>query len=87
MNKSKPRRTESEAEILKLFGNKIKELRQKKGYSQEEFANIAGFSRSYYAEIETGNRNVSLLNLLRILKYLDANKKEVSDALDMREYV
>ncbi len=87
MSKSKPRRTESEAEILKLFGNKIKELRQKKGYSQEEFANIAGFSRSYYAEIETGNRNVSLLNLMKILKYLGANKKEVSDVLSMREYV
>jgi transcriptional regulator with XRE-family HTH domain len=87
MSKSKPRRNESEAEILRQFGNRIKELRQKKGYSQEELAQIAGFSRSYYAEIETGSRNVSLLNLLKILKHLDANASELSGLLRKQEDV
>lgn len=87
MSKSKPRRNESEAEILRQFGNRIKELRQKKGYSQEEFAHLAGFSRSYYAEIETGSRNVSLLNLLKILKHLDTNASELSGLMRKQEDV
>ena len=87
MSKSKPRRTKSETAILKDFGNKIKELRLKRGYSQEEFAHIAGFSRSYYTEIETGNRNISLLNLLKILRHLNASATESSQLLDMRKDV
>ena len=69
--------------IVKTFGNKLKEMRQKKGYSQEEFANMTGFSRSYYTEIETGNRNVSLLNLLKIMKHLGVNERELSDLIRM----
>ena len=87
MSKSKPKRNELETATLKQFGNRIKELRQKKGYSQEEFAHIAGFSRSYYAEIETGSRNVSLLNLLRILKHLGANTGELSELLQKQKDV
>ena len=87
MSKSKPRRNDSEIEILKIFGNKLKEMRQKKGYSQEEFASMTGFSRSYYSEIETGNRNVSLLNLLKIMKHLGADASELSDLIRIRKDV
>ena len=87
MSKWKPRRDEAEAAILRQFGQRVKELRHKQGYSQEEFANIAGFSRSYYAEIETGRRNVSLLNLLKILKYLDADASELPGLVRRQEDV
>lgn len=87
MSKSKPRRTEAEQAILRDFGNKIKELRLKRGYSQEEFAQVAGFSRSYYTEIETGSRNLSLLNLLKILRHLNTSATESSQLLDMRKDV
>ena len=87
MSKSKPRRTEAEEAILRNFGNKIRELRLKRGYSQEEFAQIAGFSRSYYTEIETGSRNLSLLNLLKILRHLNADTTELSQLLDIWENV
>ena len=47
------------------------------GYSQEEFADIAGFSRSYYTEIETGKRNISVLNLIKIIEALNVNPNEI----------
>lgn len=68
-------RTEDEDNILTLFAKNLKTCRQAKGISQEELALTAGFSRSYYTEIETGKRNPSLLNLIKIMNVLeiDAN--------------
>jgi transcriptional regulator with XRE-family HTH domain len=60
-----------EDDILKRFSSKLKEKRKSLGFSQEGFANFAGFSRSYYAEIENGKRNVSLKNLVKILVALN----------------
>ena len=63
-------RTENEDNVLLLFAKNLKVCRQAKGLSQEGLALTAGFSRSYYTEIETGKRNPSLLNLVKIMKVL-----------------
>lgn len=66
-------RTEDEDTILTLFAKKLRNCRQAKGISQEELALTAGFSRSYYTEIETGKRNPSLLNLVKIMNVLEVD--------------
>ena len=48
------------------FGHRIRELRNKLGLSQEKFALKIGMDRSYYASIESGKRNVSLINIEKI---------------------
>ena len=53
--------------IKKTFGKNLKALREKKDLSQEAMAFVSGLSRSYYAEIETGDRNPSLINISKIL--------------------
>lgn len=60
------KRTPQEEEILSLFGDWLRQLRKDTGLTQEEFAAEAEFSRSYYTEIETGKRNVSIINLVKI---------------------
>ncbi|MBK9936331.1 MAG: helix-turn-helix transcriptional regulator [Cytophagaceae bacterium] len=40
--------------------------------SQEELLNIAEFDRTYISLIERGKRNLSLLNICRFAKALDA---------------
>jgi len=62
--------------LLKI-GDNIRAARKKRGYSQEEFADIAGFSRSYYTEIETGKRNISTLNLIKIIEALNVDPDEI----------
>lgn len=42
------------------FGNKIRELRKAKGLSQEDFADLCGFDRTYVSGIERGTRNPTL---------------------------
>jgi transcriptional regulator with XRE-family HTH domain len=66
--------------ILKKFGDRLKALRLARGLTQEELAAQAGFSRSYYTQVETGRRNVALLNLTRLAKCLQIS---LSDLLDI----
>ncbi|MBN2074783.1 MAG: helix-turn-helix transcriptional regulator [Dehalococcoidales bacterium] len=75
--KSKPTRTEEEKQYLKQLGENIRKIRQERGYSQEEFAELAGFSRSYYTEVETGKRNISVLNLIKILQVLKTDPSTI----------
>ncbi len=65
--------------LLSQFGDRLRQLRTAAGLSQEAFAAKAGFSRSYYTEIETGKRNVSLLNLVRIADALGVGLRELFD--------
>lgn len=60
-----------EEAILKAFGENLKGLRDDKNLSQETVAFTAGLSRSYYAEVESGKRNVSLINISKIAVALD----------------
>ena len=73
------RRSSKDRHFLGLVANNIRKAREMKGYSQEEFAHIAGFSRSYYTEIETGKRNISLLNLKKIMDALEMQANDVFD--------
>ena len=47
-------------DIKLRFGNRIKELRKQKGFSQEKLANLADIDRTYLPTIEKGERNVSI---------------------------
>ena len=69
--------------MLKI-GDNIRTVRKQRGYSQEEFADIAGFSRSYYTEIETGKRNISVLNLTKIIKALNVNPNEIFGSIKLK---
>jgi transcriptional regulator with XRE-family HTH domain len=46
--------------LNKLFGERIRTLRQAAGLSQEAFADRCGFARSYMSRIERGRGNPSL---------------------------
>lgn len=57
--------------LLKSVGDKIRVIRQERGYSQEELAFKAGLDRTYVGSVERGERNISLINLERIMRALD----------------
>ena len=74
------RNAKDKQRLIKIGAN-IRNARKQRGYSQEEFADIAGFSRSYYTEIETGKRNMSVLNLIRIIEALNVDPNEIIGSL------
>ena len=61
-------------------GLRIKELGNRLGVSQEAFAYSIEMSRTYFAEVETGRRNVSIENIDRIAKGLGVSLREFFDA-------
>lgn len=56
--------------INKKFGERLRALRNKKGYSQEELAFKAKLDRTYVGGIERGERNPSLKNIEILAKAL-----------------
>jgi len=63
--------------IEKRFGERVKELRQIKGLSQEELAFRAKVHRTYLGGIERGERNPALKNIVAIAKALDVSLSEL----------
>ena len=63
---------------LELIGKKIRELRLKQGFSQEELADSAGVARAYMGRVERGEQNISIQNLIKIALAL---KLEVGDLI------
>lgn len=59
----------------KLFGRRLAQLRKERGWSQERLALESGIARSYLGGVERGNRNLALLNIVRLA---DALKVEPS---------
>lgn len=54
-----------------LFGRRVAQLRNVKGWSQERLSLESGIARSYLGGIERGQRNVALLNICRIAQTLE----------------
>lgn len=55
------------------LGTRIRKLRKKKGWSQEELADICGLHRSHMGEIERGRANITLATLEIIAQKLQTN--------------
>lgn len=64
-------------QILLTFGNKIRKLRTKLKVSQEELAYLAGIHRTDMSSTERGERNVAILNIVRIAKALKVTPSEL----------
>lgn len=59
--------------IQQQLGARVRDLRQKKGWSQEEFADRCGIHRSHMGEIERGRANITLSTLVVIAQTLDTS--------------
>jgi transcriptional regulator with XRE-family HTH domain len=63
---------------LRTFGQAVRAQRERQNISQEELADRSGLHRTYIGGVERGERNIGLLNVLRIAKAL---KMSASDLL------
>ena len=56
-----------EKELNHVVGKIVRQLREKKGISQEELADACGLDRTYISGIERNKRNVTLSTLEKII--------------------
>ena len=67
--------------ITDKIGNRIRELRNQMGLSQEKFAKKIGMDRTYFASVELGKRNISIINIEKIANGLEISLSELFDGI------
>ncbi|MCR5782887.1 MAG: helix-turn-helix transcriptional regulator [Clostridia bacterium] len=68
--------------ITKDLGKRIKELRKEKtGLSQEKFALKIEMDRTYFASVEAGRRNISIVNIKKIADGLGVSLSELFEGM------
>lgn len=70
-------RQRDEAAILTAFGERVRLLRSDRGVSQEELATLAGLHRTYVGSVERGERNVSLVNIVKLAAALEVEASDL----------
>ena len=63
--------------VKEKSGQRIKELRNSKGISQEKFSLSIDMDRTYYASVENGKRNISINNIEKIANGLGITLEEL----------
>ena len=67
--------------ITKDLGNRIRELRQRMGISQEKLALKIEMDRTYFASVEAGRRNIAIVNIKKIADGLGVSLCELFEGL------
>lgn len=63
--------------VTENLGERIKQLRLSTGLSQEKFALKIGMDRTYFSSVESGKRNISIINLEKIANGLNITLSEL----------
>ncbi|RZJ92664.1 MAG: XRE family transcriptional regulator [Chryseobacterium sp.] len=60
-------------DVRKKIGLRIRVLRQDLKLTQEKLANLAAIDKTYVNEVENGKRNISVINLEKLVIALGTN--------------
>ena len=66
---------------LRRFGARVREERDRLGISQEELANRSALHRTYIGGVERGERNLGLLNVIRIARALKIKPADLLEGI------
>lgn len=65
-----------------LFGRRLREVRLRKGVTQEWLAGVAGMSEAYISNMEHGFKVPSLTTIIRLAVALDCKVMDLVGAFD-----
>ena len=64
-------------DMRKLVGRNVRRIRQKKALTQEQLAEISGFSQQYISGLEQGRRNPTVVTLYELALALGVSHLEL----------
>jgi transcriptional regulator with XRE-family HTH domain len=70
------------ANLQAVLGKRIRDLRSKKGFSREGFADHCGLHRTYIGGIERGEHNLTIGTVMTISKGLDMSMAEMLGGIE-----
>jgi len=68
--------------LVPRFGETVRRLRFKQGFSQESFAYQCGLHRTYVGTIESGNKVVTIVTTNKIARALGTTLADLFSKLD-----
>jgi len=69
-------------DLATVLGGRIRELRRKKGFSQESFADHCGLHRTYMGGIERGEHNLTIQTALTIARGLGISLSKLLSGIE-----
>ncbi len=57
-------------DMRRLVGRNFARLRKEKGFTQERFAEVSGFTQQYVSDLERGRRNPTVVTLFHLASAL-----------------
>lgn len=70
------------SDIKERLGNRLRDLRESKGWTQEELALSAGISTSHMGRLERGERGITLDSLEKVTTALGVSFEELFRFMD-----
>lgn len=67
----------AEGDLQRALGENLRQYRLARGLSQEQFADVLGFHRTYVGGLERGERNLSLRSVERLAEAISADPVEL----------
>jgi transcriptional regulator with XRE-family HTH domain len=64
-------------DMRKLVGRNFAGLRREKGFTQERFAEVSGFTQQYLSDLERGLRNPTIVTIYEIATALGVSHIEI----------
>jgi transcriptional regulator with XRE-family HTH domain len=64
-------------DMRRLVGANLKRIRQEKGITQEQLADVSGFSQQYISGLEQGRRNPTIVTLYELANALGVSHMEL----------
>jgi len=64
-------------DMRKLVGRNFARLRREKGFTQERFAEVSGFTQQYVSDLERGLRNPTIVTIYEIATALGVSHIEM----------
>lgn len=63
------------------FGKHVRKLRLDRGLSQQKLAELADLHRNYVGGVERGERNIAILNIVRLARALKVKPGKLMETI------
>ena len=72
-------------DMRRLVGLNFARLRKDKGFTQERFAEMSGFTQQYVSDLERGRRNPTVVTLFHLASALGVTQADLVAEFDSSE--
>ena len=72
-------------DVKQMIGVRIKDIRNRRGFTQEELAEKVDINPKYLSSIERGNENPTLNTLIKLSESLDVNLNDIFHQIEIED--